>query len=309
MVRVPLWTGREVRALRQARRMSVREFAAHLGVSDRMVSKWESGGRQIIPRPTNQTALDYSLTRTDPDQRARFAAAIHPSSAAGPVAPPILAGAVTGIVRHPHDTHPMALIDAGFSPLGPHDTPTWQAGFFIDVYPVTNAAYAVFLDATGHRPPAAWPGTNPDTAQHPVVGVSWHDAAAYCHWAGKTLPTGAQWEKAARGPHGTAYPWGDQADAAHSNVRESRIRTTTAVGWWDNGTSVYGVHDLCGNIWEWTTTPDEAGHRQARGGAFTTPAHLTNPAAWVSWYPSTCRDDLGFRGIVTIEAMMELLLI
>lgn len=66
-----VWTGYEVRLLREARRMSVREFAAHLGVSDRMVSKWEAGGRRIRPRPINQQALDTSLRQADPDARER----------------------------------------------------------------------------------------------------------------------------------------------------------------------------------------------------------------------------------------------
>lgn len=66
------WTGRDVCALRQARRMSVREFAGHLGVSSRMVSKWEASGTGIRPRPVNQAALDTSLLRTDPHTRARF---------------------------------------------------------------------------------------------------------------------------------------------------------------------------------------------------------------------------------------------
>ena len=76
-----VWTGHEVRMLREARRMSVREFAAHLGVSDRMVSKWEAGGRNIRPRPINQQALDTSLRQADPDARERFYAALasHPS--------------------------------------------------------------------------------------------------------------------------------------------------------------------------------------------------------------------------------------
>lgn len=74
------WTGHEVRLLRQARRMSVREFAAHLGVSDRMVSKWEAGGRDIRPRPVNEQALDTSLRQADSGSRERFYAALtsHP---------------------------------------------------------------------------------------------------------------------------------------------------------------------------------------------------------------------------------------
>ena len=69
MSTVPYWSGREVRALREARRMSVREFAAHLGISDRMVSKWEAGGDTIRPRPLNQAALDTSLSMASPDIR------------------------------------------------------------------------------------------------------------------------------------------------------------------------------------------------------------------------------------------------
>lgn len=71
-----VWTGHEVRLLREARRMSIREFAVHLGVSDRMVSKWEAGGRSIRPRPINQQALDTSLRQADPDAREWFYAAV-----------------------------------------------------------------------------------------------------------------------------------------------------------------------------------------------------------------------------------------
>src|SRR5262249_57465860 len=71
------WTGAEVRILRHARRMSIREFARHLGVSDRMVSKWEAGGSGIRPRPANQEALDESLRRCGPSERSRFDGALH----------------------------------------------------------------------------------------------------------------------------------------------------------------------------------------------------------------------------------------
>ncbi|MCA1606326.1 MAG: helix-turn-helix domain-containing protein, partial [Acidobacteria bacterium] len=72
MATVQRWTGIEVRALREAQRMSIREFAAHLGVSERMISKWEAGRESIRPRPVNQAALDTSLARCDPDTQARF---------------------------------------------------------------------------------------------------------------------------------------------------------------------------------------------------------------------------------------------
>src|SRR5215475_10691252 len=102
---VPLWTGREVRALREARRMSVREFAAHLGVSDRMVSKWEAGGLTIRPRPINQAALDTSLARASAEIRARFTMASSSGGArlVSQLAPAAAVAVAVNLVRHPED--------------------------------------------------------------------------------------------------------------------------------------------------------------------------------------------------------------
>ena len=84
-----------------------------------------------------------------------------------------------------------------------------------------------------------------------MVFVTWNDATAYAEWAGKSLPSGQQWEKAARGTRGTAYPWGDQTTPAKCNVRENGVGSTTAVDCYQSGVSPYGVFDMCGNIWEW----------------------------------------------------------
>jgi transcriptional regulator with XRE-family HTH domain len=73
MTTIRIWSGREIRALREARRMSQRDFAAHLGISERMVAKWEAGGEKINPRPVNQSALDSSLAAAPPDVHERFA--------------------------------------------------------------------------------------------------------------------------------------------------------------------------------------------------------------------------------------------
>ncbi|MDX9739768.1 MAG: formylglycine-generating enzyme family protein [Gammaproteobacteria bacterium] len=125
--------------------------------------------------------------------------------------------------------------------------------FRIDKYPVTNAQYARFVAATGHRPPLNWDQgkIRPGSELHPVTMVSWHDATAYALWAGKRLPTEAEWEKAARGPNGKRWPWGDLMDAARLNTYYN-VGRTTEVTRYVSGASEYGVMDLAGNVSEWT---------------------------------------------------------
>ena len=132
--------------------------------------------------------------------------------------------------------------------------------------PVTNAQYAAFLQATRHDPPAHWkflfwksrrsPRRKHD---HPVVNVTWHDAQAYCAWlsevTGKpySLPSEAEWEKAARSTDGRIYPWGDVWDSGRCNVGQGLAgENTTPVTAYPNGVSPYGVLDMVGNVWEWT---------------------------------------------------------
>ncbi len=125
--------------------------------------------------------------------------------------------------------------------------------FDLDRYEVTNAAYAAFLGDTGYSPPPQWPqGQLPRGLEaHPVVNVSWEEAAAYCRWAGKRLPTEAEWERAARGPKGWRYPWGNTFEPTRANVGGVQSGTTP-VGHYPQGQSPEGVHDLIGNVWEWT---------------------------------------------------------
>jgi transcriptional regulator with XRE-family HTH domain len=202
MSTVPQWTGREVRALREARRMSVREFAAHLGVSDRMVSKWEAGGESIRPRPFNQAALDTSLKVASPDVKTRFdqlavGRTVHIEST-GPGA------GVRHLLRHPIDGKLMTLVEAGsFTPSSQNLEPGWLAAYYIDVYPTTSADYARFVAATGHRPPGYWPGGRyVESIAESLVHVPWVEAQAYAAWASKSLPTLAQWDRAAEGDEG-----------------------------------------------------------------------------------------------------------
>lgn len=122
----------------------------------------------------------------------------------------------------------------------------------IDKYPVTNAQYARFIAATGHRPPSNWKkGRIPQGEElRPVTLVDWYDAAAYAKWAGKRLPTEAEYEKAGRSTDGRIWPWGDKMDPARLNTYYN-VGSTTDVGTYPKGASPYGVMDLSGNVYEW----------------------------------------------------------
>jgi hypothetical protein len=148
-----------------------------------------------------------------------------------------------------------------------------EAGFFIARTPVTNAQYARFVAETGREAPRHWRGKTPpeEIADHPVVYVTWHDAAAYAEWAGLRLPTQEEWEKAARGYDGRECPWGEWIEN-RCNTAETKINNTTSVGQFSpDGDSPYGLQDAAGNVWEWTSSKYEtssSGRRVLRGGSW-----------------------------------------
>jgi formylglycine-generating enzyme required for sulfatase activity len=306
---VQRWSGIEVRALREAKRMSLREFAAHLGVSERMISKWEAGRENITPRPVNQAALDTCLARSDPDTRARFGhitgdSLVPEDHSAAPMTP---IGADK--IRHPKDGGTMVKIDGSVFLSGPSNEPVWVPAFYIDVYPVSNAKYARFLNATGHTPPQRWDEELHvgKLADHPVVFVTWKDAAAYAEWVDKALPTSQQWEKAARGTRGSSYPWGDQPTPAKCNVRENGVGETTPGDRYQSGVSPYGVYDMCGNVWEWCSTETRHGRYELKGGAWTSPFDRATPSSFNDAAATMCDDDTGFRCASLAETVEALL--
>jgi formylglycine-generating enzyme required for sulfatase activity len=137
---------------------------------------------------------------------------------------------------------------------------------YLDAYriartPVTNAKYHLFTQASGHAAPSYWEDERPprDLESHPVVNVSWHDAMAYCAWLSEqtgqaiTLPSEAQWERAARGNlDQREYPWGEDFEAVRCNSDELGLGRTTPVGIFPDGASPDGCLDMVGNVWEWT---------------------------------------------------------
>ena len=186
--------------------------------------------------------------------------------------------------------------------------------YYIEILEVTNAQFAAFVEDTGYTTESekgggqGWKAFAEGKDNHPVVKVSWNDATAYCEWAGRRLPTEAEWEKAARGMEGNLYPWGNEWDISRVNAKESGYRGTTPVGLFGDGASPYGVLDMSGNVWEWTadwyqaypgnTVEDEFYGEEFKvlrgGGWFNEKAQLatTNRS---SSSPEAANDDIGFR--------------
>lgn len=166
----------------------------------------------------------------------------------------------------------------------------WLDSYYIGKFCVTNSQYARFVAKTGYRTPEGWKGFFSKSfpggqGNHPVTGVSWDDAMAYAGWAGCGLPTEAQWEKAARGPEGFIYPWGDEWDASKCRNNGNRGSGTTApVDAYPEGASGYGTYQQSGNVWEWCRDWHDREY-------YNTPESLCNPEG-----PSTGSNRVGRGG-------------
>lgn len=124
--------------------------------------------------------------------------------------------------------------------------------YWIDQTEVTNVMYRRCVEAGGCTEPQHSARYGPDQyANHPVIGVTWFQAQAYCTWAGRRLPTEAEWEKAARGSNGRLYPWGNTPPNSDLLNFNRQVGDTTEVGQYPAGASPYGALDMAGNTWEW----------------------------------------------------------
>lgn len=139
---------------------------------------------------------------------------------------------------------------------------------YIDKLPVTNRRYGAFLKATGHPDPLFWLDRKWNEPEQPVVGVSFRDALAYASWAGKRLPTEAEWERAARGTDERIWPWGNEFGRQHCNSQEFGAHRTTPVGMFPTGASPVGALDMAGNVWELTESDWEGFGKAIRGGSY-----------------------------------------
>jgi serine/threonine-protein kinase len=202
--------------------------------------------------------------------------------------------------------------------------------FWIDQTEVTNGQYRRCVEARDCSPPAE-SGSYARAGyygysrydDYPVIYVSWRQAADYCTWAGARLPTEAEWEYAARGPEGRAYPWGDEFDGTRLNycdvdcpeqwadeTMDDGYTDTAPVGSYPGGASWCGALDMAGNVWEWVadwygdypsgrqvnpTGPSSGADRVERGGSWDNQWDWFRCAHRFPMYPDPGRNNLGFR--------------
>jgi iron(II)-dependent oxidoreductase len=246
---------------------------------------------------------------------------------------PLREGAAPSLPPHPD----MVLVPSGYFSMGsdsgeidekPVHT-VWLDSFYIDRFPVTNAQYAVYLRESGAEAPLYWNDPKCNDPRQPVVGVAWEQAITYCDWRSKkenavlSLPTEAQWEKAARGDDKRKYPWGNQPPdkkRAQTEISEKM----PAVGVCELGRSPYGVSDLVGSVWNWCRDwygktyyqdcpeknpagPEGGGRRVVRGGNWVflgccsgTPAYALRTSRRNAFHPGIQKKSIGFRCVKAI---------
>ena len=203
--------------------------------------------------------------------------------------------------------------------------------YLIDKYEVTVAQWGEYQQATGVQIPE-WVLQNTTARQvHPITLVTWYDAQGFCQWAGKRLPTEAEWERAARCDDGRKYPWGDGLDSRRTNYFQSddpfergfgAILSTNPVGFFDgsnrdgyqtrDGSSPFGTYDMVGNVFEWTSDwynpryyalssdtnpqgPEEGVVKAVRGGSYAVDASHVRPTYRARDAPNFKGPDVGFR--------------
>jgi len=271
------------------------------------------------PVPTKPVPVKPSSAGSDPKPVEKMRPPANGSPAVKAPALPPLPVTITG-----NDGAPMVLVPAGEFTMGSEqgdddEQPVHRVGldsFYLDTFEVTNGRFAKFVAAIQSEPP--WGFADQETpvvqAERPVRWVNWLEATGYCLWAGKRLPSEAEWEKAARGTDGRTYPWGNEPPtAAHAvfGLKEGD-ETVSPIGNRDAGSSPYGVHDLAGNLYEWVTDwyddafytqpaasnprgPVEGTTKVQRGGSYINSPYRLRSAFRTKGDPTEHDPHVGFR--------------
>lgn len=350
-IALPAWAQDDQRAV-ELSQLSAADIIAQLdrlplGALQKLAQIWGADHRQsgALARALieNAAGLDFLLVAEKlasvadtPELATKLVAAL----AGAPAALRRLAGEALSRLGDPRDLGLMLEIPAGSYPQGGQTVSgtadpayvTDLPAFKIAAYPVTIAAYAEFA----HQTNRTWLSPHrddPDRQNQPATDLTWHDAGAYCAWLTRQwqdkgliseqeilrLPTEREWEAAARGPRGLAWPWGQAWAAEHCNGEETGFNDLCAVGLFPEGASPFGALDMAGNIWEWCLTLwgadmavpyylypwrddgrealDAAGdiRRVLRGGSFVSPGEKTNAVYRGSLEPAGSWRGNGFR--------------
>ena len=226
----------------------------------------------------------------------------------------------------------MVLVPEGEFEMGSEDG--WESeqpvhtvylfSFWIDQTEVTIQQYKLCVEAEAceePRDPDSFTRngyyTNAAFNNYPVINVSWYDAVKYCEWAGRRLPTEAEWEKAARGVDGNIYPWGDGINCELANY-VGCVGDTDEVGSYPLGASPYGVLDMSGNVWEWVADwyfigyyeespldyplgPESGAYRVVRGGSWNDYDWYLRTTTRYSYFPDNKRVSIGFRCALSLS--------
>lgn len=253
-------------------------------------------------------------------------------SACGPQSTPIIPAAAGPVTTSPKDGMPLALVPAGEFQMGSEpyldEEPIHKvdlSAFWIDQTEVTNSSYARCVKDGACQPPGlttsymrkAYYG-NTSFDAYPVIYVDWNEAGSYCKWAGRRLPTEAEWEKAARGTNQRIYPWGDQPPDKSLLNYSFDVGDTSAVTDFPTGASSYHALNMAGNVMEWVADwydshyysqspaqdpggPTSGTYRVVRGGSWLDNRNFIRSALRLFYEPGSAFLNLGFRCAVSAQ--------
>lgn len=216
------------------------------------------------------------------------------------------------------DTQDMVFIEGGSFMMGTgeirEEAPEHEAhteAFYMDKYPVTFSEYSTFIEESGYTKPKFWDDSELNGPRQPITGVTFAEAMAYAEWAGKQLPTEVQWECAARGKENRKYPWGNlDPDPTRCNYGDY-LSMPSIVNMHDTGATPDGVHDMAGNVYEWTLdsyapyranapSPAQSSdpRRVVRGGSWRSGVNELTTTYRKGLFPETQLTTVGFRCVI-----------